>query len=216
MPKPTWYFERQAQTQGAGLVAGLDEVGRGCLFGPVVAAAVILDPSRPIRGLQDSKQIDARERETLADRIRERSIACSVAAVDNTRIDRDNILEASRAAMTEAYQRLQPAADYWLADAMELPVAQPGRAVIKGDTKSRSIAAASILAKVTRDAWVREWSVLYPEYGLATNAGYGTSEHLAALERLGPTPLHRLTFAPVARLMPCPAQNDLWSQAAAR
>ncbi len=163
-------------------------MGRGALFGPVFAAAVILSPDRPIRGLRDSKLLDAERREVLAVRIRERAVAWSVAAADAFEIDRINILQASRLAMKRAIERLNPAADYLLVDAVtvDLPLSQ--RALIHGDALSQCIAAASILAKVTRDACMREWDLVFPHYGLKNHKGYSTDEHWKALETHGPTP----------------------------
>ncbi|MBI2684913.1 MAG: ribonuclease HII [Acidobacteria bacterium] len=190
-------FEREARIGGFKAIAGVDEAGRGCLLGPVYAAAVILHPDRPIRGLNDSKVLDPEIREELAIRIRERAVAFAVAAATVLEIDRINILQASRLAMRRAVEALQPAADYLLVDAttIDLPVAQ--RAIIHGDGLSRSIAAASILAKTSRDALLRELDLVYPGYGLASNKGYGCPEHLAGLDLLGPTPEHRMTYAPV-------------------
>jgi ribonuclease HII len=197
--RPTLRFEKNCWAEGFRLVAGVDEVGRGSLFGPVVAAAVILDPERPIRGLQDSKLLDAPSREVLCSRIRERALAVSVAAVDSGRIDYINIYQASRVAMREAVNGLCPAPDYVLIDALRLDVAFPQLPIIDGDALSRSIAAASIVAKVQRDQWMRVWDEVYPQYRLASNKGYSAPEHLAALEKHGPTPLHRFSFEPVAR-----------------
>ncbi len=202
--RPTLYFERVARRGGSLHVAGVDEVGRGCLFGPVVAAAVILDPSRPIRGLDDSKVLDQATRETLAARIRDRAVACSTAAVDAATIDQVNIYQASRIAMELAVAGLTTAADYLLVDAMKLAVSLPQRALIHGDARSRSIAAASIVAKVERDAWMRQWHEAFPVYNLASNKGYATPDHLAALAAHGPSPLHRLSFEPVAAVAPFP------------
>ncbi len=179
------------------MVAGVDEVGRGSLFGPVVAAAVILDRNYRIRGLRDSKLLLCEKRELLAPRIREHSVAWAVAAVDAARIDQINIYHASRLAMREAVSRLQPAADHLLIDALKLDSDLPQRAIIHGDALSASIAAASILAKVERDRLMCEWDAVFPEYGLASHKGYSTPQHLAALRELGPTPLHRQSFAPV-------------------
>jgi len=173
-------------------------VGRGSLFGPVVAAAVILDPARPIRGLNDSKQLDPETRQTLALRIRERALAWQVAAVDAARIDQWNIYQASRVAMRRAVQALTPCPDFVLVDALRLDIDCPQRALIHGDALSFSIAAASILAKVERDALMTEWDSLFPEYRLAGNKGYYTPEHCAGLESAGASPLHRLSYAPVA------------------
>jgi ribonuclease HII len=197
--RPTLRYEKNCWAEGFRLVAGVDEVGRGSLFGPVVAAAVILDPQRPIRGLQDSKLLDAPSREVLSARIQERAVAVSVAAVDSGRIDFINIYQASRVAMRDAVNGLRPAADYVLIDALRLDVDLPQLPIIDGDALSRSIAAASIVAKVQRDRWMRVWDEIYPEYRLASNKGYSAPEHLAALAKHGPTPLHRLSFEPVAR-----------------
>ena len=193
----TLRFEEKAWESGSRLVAGVDEVGRGSLFGPVVAAAVILDPAYRIRGLRDSKLLLAERREILAGRIREHAIAWAIAAVDAARIDQINIYQASRVAMQEAVLQLQPAPDHLLIDAMRLDCDLPQRAIIHGDALSASIAAASILAKVERDRMIREWDPVFPVYGLASNKGYSTPVHTAALREHGPSPLHRQSFAPV-------------------
>ncbi len=193
----TLRYEKQAWAAGARLVAGVDEVGRGSLFGCVVAAAVILDPTYRVRGLRDSKLLLPERREVLAERIREHAVAWAVAAVDAARIDQINIYHASRAAMREAVMRLTPTADHLLVDAMRLDCEQAQVAIIHGDALSASIAAASILAKVERDRMMCEWDAVFPAYGLASHKGYSTPKHLAALRELGPTPLHRQSFAPV-------------------
>jgi ribonuclease HII len=193
----TLRYEKNAWTSGARLVAGVDEVGRGSLFGCVVAAAVILDPAYRVRGLRDSKLLEAERREVLAERIREHAIAWSVAAVDAARIDQINIYQASRVAMRDAVMQLAPAADHLLIDAMKIDCNVPQVAIIHGDALSASIAAASILAKVERDRMMRDWDAVFPAYGLASHKGYSTPKHLAALREFGPTPLHRQSFAPV-------------------
>jgi ribonuclease HII len=195
--KCTTKYEKQAWASGARLVAGVDEVGRGCIFGPVVAAAVILEPEFRIRGLRDSKLIDRETREELAEKIRAHAIAWAVAAVDVARIDQLNIYHASLLAMRDAVSQLSPAADHLLVDAVRIDwdVAQTN--IIHGDALSASIAAASIIAKVTRDEMMRRWDPVYPQYDLASNKGYQSPKHLAALLKHGPTPLHRLSFAPV-------------------
>lgn len=193
----TLKFEKKAWESGAQLVAGVDEVGRGSLFGCVVAAAVILDPAIRIRGLRDSKLLPAERREVLSERIREHAIAWSIAAVDAARIDQINIYQASRVAMQEAVLGLSPTPDHLLIDAMRLRCELPQQAIIHGDALSVSIAAASILAKVERDRLIREWDPVFPMYGLASNKGYSTPHHLAALRQYGPSPLHRQSFAPV-------------------
>jgi ribonuclease HII len=190
-------FERAARQMGWTRVAGIDEAGRGALFGPVVAAAVILNPKRRIVGLDDSKKLTPERRMELASRIREHAIAWAVAEVGASRIDAWNIYQASRQAMTAALQQLLVAPDYLLIDAMQLDVLIEQKSLIKGDAKSVSIAAASILAKTYRDTRLQEWDAVYCGYGLAQHKGYGTPEHLEALKRLGPTPLHRYSFAPV-------------------
>ena len=193
----TLKYEKLAWAAGAKLVAGVDEVGRGSLFGPVVAAAVILDSSYRVRGLRDSKLLLAERREVLAERIREHAIAWAIAAVDAARIDQINIYHASRLAMHEAVDMLTTRPDHLLIDAMRLNCEVPQRAIIHGDALSASIAAASILAKVERDRMITEWDPVFPAYGLASNKGYSTPRHLAALREHGPSPLHRQSFAPV-------------------
>src|SRR4051795_5240462 len=193
----TLRYEKKAWECGARFVAGVDEVGRGSLFGCVVAAAVILDPAYRMRGLRDSKLLLAERREVLAERIREHCLAWAVAAVDAARIDQINIYHASRVAMQEAVAQLNPTADHLLVDAMKLHCPLPQRAIIHGDALSASIAAASILAKVHRDRMITEWGPVFPVYGLASNKGYSTPKHLAALREHGPSPLHRQSFAPV-------------------
>jgi ribonuclease HII len=195
--KCTLKYEKQAWAAGAKLIAGVDEVGRGSLFGPVVAAAVILEPGYRIRGLRDSKLLDAETREKLAERIKGHAIAYAIAAVDVTRIDQLNIYHASLLAMREAIAQLVPAPDYLLIDAVRVNWECPQTNIIHGDALSASIAAASIIAKVARDALIRVWDPVYPPYDLASNKGYRSPKHLAALREYGPTPLHRLSFAPV-------------------
>jgi ribonuclease HII len=190
-------LERELRARGFQAVAGVDEVGRGSLFGPVMAAAVILSPDRPVRGLNDSKLLDAERREVLAERIRERAVAWSVAAVDAATIDSINIYQASRVAMRVAVSRLKPAPDFLLVDAVSIDLPLPQRPLIHGDARCHAIAAASIIAKVYRDACMRTWDAIFPEYGLAAHKGYATPEHYKALQELGPTPLHRLSFEPV-------------------
>ncbi len=201
-------IERELRARGFRAVAGADEVGRGALFGPVVAAAVILSPDRPVRGLNDSKQLTPEQRETLAVRIRERAVAWAVAAVDAATIDYVNIYQASRAAMRTAISRLDPPPDFVLTDAVPVELPLPQRALIKGDARCHAIAAASIIAKVHRDECMRVWDAIFPEYGLASHKGYATPEHCQAIERLGPTPLHRLSFEPVRAHSRFPVDYD--------
>ncbi len=190
-------YERDARQHGWQRIAGLDEAGRGSLFGPVVAGAVILNPRRRIVGLDDSKKLMPERRRELALRIREHALAWAVAEIDASRIDAWNIYQASRQAMSAAVSQLRPLPDYLLLDAMELDLPIEQKALIHGDARSVSIAAASILAKVERDRLMEEFHEIYPQYGLAQNKGYGTPDHLDALRRHGPTPLHRFSYAPV-------------------
>lgn len=175
----------------------MDEVGRGSLFGPVVAAAVILDRGYRVRGLRDSKLLPPERREVLAQRIRDHAVAWAIAAVDAARIDQINIYQASRVAMREAVAQLTPMADHLLIDAVRIDCDLPQKAIIHGDALSASIAAASILAKVERDRMMCDWDGMFPSYGLASNKGYSTARHLSALREHGPSPLHRQSFAPV-------------------
>ena len=193
----TLRYEKKAWESGAACVAGVDEVGRGSLFGPVVAAAVILDPTYRVRGLRDSKLLLPVRREVLAERIRDHAVAWAVAAVDAARIDQINIYQASRVAMREAVTLLACQPDHLLVDAVRLDCELPQKAIIHGDALSASIAAASILAKVERDRMMCEWDAVFPVYGLASHKGYSTPQHLAALREHGPSPLHRQSFAPV-------------------
>lgn len=190
-------YERLAYAQGYKAIAGIDEVGRGPLAGPVVAAAVILPKDEVILGLNDSKQLSEKKREQLYDEIQEKALAIGIGVVDNQQIDQINIYQASKEAMKKALSQLAVEPDYLLIDAMslEVPIAQEG--IIKGDAKSASIAAASIVAKVYRDRLMQAYDQKYPGYGFAKNAGYGTKEHLAGLQTLGIIPIHRLTFAPI-------------------
>jgi ribonuclease HII len=197
----------------------VDEVGRGALFGPVVAAAVILSPDRSVRGLNDSKLLEAERRELLDARIRERAVAWAVAAVDAATIDLLNIYQASRLAMRMAVSRLDPSPDFVLIDAVPLELRIPQRPLVKGDARCHAIAAASIVAKVYRDGLMRIWDQVFPQYGLASHKGYSTPEHWKALETYGPTPLHRLSFEPVRAHSRFPLdynpQMDLFSTAGA-
>ena len=201
-------MERALRARGFRAIAGVDEVGRGSLFGAVFAAAVILSPDRPIRGLNDSKQLEPERREVLAERIRERAAAWAVAAVDAAAIDRINIYQASRLAMRLAVEKLVPAADFLLIDAVPLDLVIPQHPLIHGDARCHAIAAASIVAKVERDACMRVWDDVYPQYGLARHKGYNTPEHVRALEQHGPTPLHRLSFEPVRLVSLFPVDDD--------
>jgi ribonuclease HII len=195
-------LELLALRQGRRFIAGCDEAGRGALLGPLYAAAVILDPEKTIPGVDDSKKLTARERERLAEEIRAKAVAWQVVAVSAGEVDALNVYEASRQGMLRALRALDPAPDFILTDAMPLRAAGaefsiPYRAIIHGDARSVSIAAASILAKVARDERLEQLDRVYPQYGLDKNKGYGTPEHLAALTRFGPCPEHRKTYRPV-------------------
>ncbi len=190
-------YERVARERGFTCIAGVDEVGRGCLFGPVFAAAVVLDPDRPIRGLCDSKIIDAAERTRLNAQIKKRCLAWAVGAADVFEIDQINIYQASRLAMKRAVGALALRPDYLLIDALRLDFPAEQLPLIGGDARCRAIAAASIVAKVHRDACLTAWHQVFPEYNLQSNKGYSTPDHRRALRKHGPTLLHRWSFAPV-------------------
>ena len=200
--EPSHFEEDYEALRFEGLLAGVDEAGRGPLAGPVCAAAVILDPKRPIEGLADSKKLSAKKREALAPLIRERALAWAIAWAEPEEIDRVNILRATMNAMRRAVEGLQVAPDCVWVDGNRLPdLPYPAEAIVKGDAKVPAISAASILAKTARDAKMREYAEQYPEYGFERHAGYGTKEHVAALEKFGPTPIHRKTFEPVKSLL---------------
>ncbi len=189
-------FENRAVAEGFSFIAGIDEVGRGCLAGAVVAAACILDLSKPLpKGLNDSKKLSAKKREQIAEELRANALAFSIGQVEADEIDRINILEATKKAMRLAIENLQPQADFLLIDALQLKdVSLPQKAIIKGDATSASIAAASIIAKVYRDNLMAEFDKIYPVYGFARHAGYGTKAHFEALKIHGACPLHRKSF----------------------
>lgn len=183
-------------------IAGVDEVGRGCLAGPVVAAAVILDPNRPIKGLRDSKKLSAKKRDELAQEIKEKALAWSVAAMGPEVIDKINILQATLQAMKAAVEKLPVEPDFVQVDGNKLPKWKwLSEAVVKGDDKVEWISAASIIAKTTRDAYMCKMAEFYPQYGFEHHVGYGTAEHIKALKAYGPTPIHRKTFAPVREVI---------------
>ncbi len=192
-------YERKARAQGATRIAGVDEVGRGALFGPVVAAAVILPAKARLPGLRDSKQLKLADRERLAAEIESLALAISVAEIDAATIDRVNIYQATRLAMTAAVSRLAPPPDHLLIDAMRLDHPCPQTSITYGDSLSISIAAASVIAKIHRDRLICRLDARFPQYGLARHKGYGTPEHRAAILQHGPSPLHRKSFAPVAQ-----------------
>ncbi|WP_159726094.1 ribonuclease HII [Methylosinus sp. Ce-a6] len=195
---PHFLTETRILGEGRRPVAGVDEVGRGPLAGPVAAAAVILDPKRLPDGVDDSKAMSAKAREEAFERIAARALAIGVAFASVEEIDALNIRRASLLAMARAVAALHIAPGFVLVDGRDLPeLACPGEAIVKGDAICLSIAAASIVAKILRDRQMRRLAAFYPHYGFATNAGYGTPEHLAALRAHGPTPFHRMSFSPL-------------------
>lgn len=189
--------------QRGNFVAGVDEVGRGPLAGPVVAAAVILNPAMPISGLVDSKKISEARREELAKEIRENALSWAIARVDVDEIDEINILQATMKAMTVAVEQMDQQPDYVMIDGNRIPegITIPTEAVVKGDDRVACISAASIIAKVARDTEMIEMDTVYPGYGLAGHKGYPTKAHIAALQELGITPIHRKSFGPVKKLL---------------
>ena len=199
-PSAPYRYEAQAWRAGAARVAGLDEAGRGPLAGPVVAAAVILDPDRRVKKLADSKVLTAERREELYSLIYERALAVGVGIVDHETIDKINILQATILAMRTALERLAMVPDLVITDFVALPsLTCPQKNLIDGDARCATVAAASIVAKVTRDRLMLEADQQYPEYGFAKHKGYGTPDHLAALDRLGACPIHRRSFSGVWR-----------------
>lgn len=190
-------YEKRAWSKGKKWVAGIDEVGRGPLAGPVVTAAVILPEDFNVTGINDSKQLSLAKRNELFEIIQSEALAIGIGIKDSTVIDQVNIYQASKLAMIEAVMQLKIQPDHLLVDAMTLPLAISQENIVKGDAKSVSIAAASIIAKVTRDRMMEDYDVIYPGYGFSKNAGYGTKEHLNGLDNLGVTPIHRHSFAPV-------------------
>jgi ribonuclease HII len=199
---PTEEFEQEARRCGYRRIAGVDEAGRGPLAGPVVAAAVILPFRCRLIGADDSKQLSVSERDRLYAAIMDRAVCVGVGSSTAEEIDRINILEATKLAMRRALAELSPAPDYVLIDAVALAgVAMPIRPIIKGDALSLSIAAASIVAKVTRDRLMAQFHVAYPQYNFLSHKGYGTEEHLARLVEYGPSPIHRRTFSPVSAVL---------------
>jgi ribonuclease HII len=196
--EPSDFFEREARECGYEFIGGLDEAGRGPLAGPVVAAIVVLPPRCRIRGINDSKVVPERERERLYGAIAKRALAIGIGCADEREIDLLNILQATRLAMRRAISGLARSPDFLLLDAVSLPAVRlPQRPIIKGDGFSVSIAAASIMAKVTRDRLMREYHRRYPSYNFQSHKGYATPEHLELLDKHGPCPAHRQSFRPV-------------------
>ena len=190
-------YEKELYKAGYQAIAGIDEVGRGPLAGPVVAAAVILPPECKIKGLNDSKKIPKKKHKDIYQAVMDKALAVGIGLMDSEIIDQVNIYEATKLAMKEALSKLSLKPDYLLIDAMKLDIDIPQESIIKGDANSLSIAAASIVAKVTRDKLMADYDKEYPGYDFAQNAGYGTKSHLQGLERNGVTPIHRKTFEPV-------------------
>ena len=190
-------YEKELYAQGIDLIAGVDEVGRGPLAGPVVAAAVILPKACKIPGLNDSKKIPKSKHKEIYEAVLQNAVAIGIGIKDNQVIDQVNIYEATKLAMMEAIGQLEPQPQHLLIDAMRLDLPISQTSIIKGDANSLSIAAASIVAKVTRDQMMEEFDKEYPGYDFAQNAGYGTANHLAGLDKLGVTPIHRHSFEPV-------------------
>jgi ribonuclease HII len=202
MPKATKRLQTSLVWDVNGLIAGVDEAGRGPLAGPVVAAAVILDDRHAIKGLADSKKLSARRREALFDEIRAKALCCSIAQASVEEIDELNILQATLLAMRRAVMGLRLPPKLVLVDGNRLPVLEMrAEAIVKGDAKVPAISAASILAKVSRDRWCLEYHQQFPQYGFDQHKGYGTADHLAALRLHGPCPQHRRTFRPVTDLL---------------
>ena len=203
-----WFFERAARAQGHQVIAGVDEAGRGPLAGPVVAAAVILPMSCNTRGIYDSKQLTDEQREHAFERIMRIAVAFGIGVVDEKQIDRINILQATHRAMRGAIGGMEMRADLHLVDGLPIPGFEyPHQAIVDGDCKSASIAAASIVAKVTRDRIMCKYDEIYPEYGFARHKGYATAEHLEMLAIHGVCEIHRQSFGPVALEM-----NPLWDR----
>ena len=190
-------YEKECYARGMELIAGVDEVGRGPLAGPVVAAAVILPKACKIPGLNDSKKIPKSKHKEIYEAVLQNAIAIGIGIKDNQVIDQVNIYEATKLAMREAIGQLEPQPQHLLIDAMRLDLPISQTSIIKGDANSLSIAAASIVAKVTRDQMMEEFDRKYPGYDFAQNAGYGTAKHLAGLDQLGVTPIHRRSFEPI-------------------
>lgn len=197
-PDPMLQFEREAAALGFSRIAGIDEAGRGPLAGPIVAAAVIL--AAPVTGINDSKQLTYEEREAFYNRLTCGEHAIGTAIIEASEIDKGGIQRANYEAMARAVRMLPAPPDFLLIDGFSVPgIPQPQRRIVKGDCRSQSIAAASVVAKVTRDRIMVEYDKVYPAYGFAQHKGYGTRAHLDAIEKYGPCPIHRLSFAPFSR-----------------
>ena len=188
-------YERELKERGFKLICGVDEVGRGPLAGPVVCAAVIMPLDDIIEGVDDSKKLTPKKREMLSEKIQQKAIACRICRVEPQIIDEINILQATRLCMKNAVEGLDIQPDFVLTDGnMTLDISLPQRSVVKGDALSYSIGAASVAAKVYRDALMKEYAKIYPQYGFESNAGYGSAKHIAAIKEYGLTPIHRRSF----------------------
>ena len=194
-------YEKDLYSKGTSLIAGVDEVGRGPLAGPVVAAAVILPKNCKIKGLNDSKKIPKKKHEEIFQAVKDNALAVGIGIIDNHVIDQVNIYEATKLAMKEAISQLQPQPEHLLIDAMKLDLPISQTSIIKGDANSLSIAAASIVAKVTRDKIMANYDQKFPGYDFGQNAGYGTAKHIYGLEKHGVTPIHRTSFEPIKTLV---------------
>lgn len=194
-------YEKEFYAQGISLIAGVDEVGRGPLAGPVVAAAVILPKNCKIKGLNDSKKIPKKKHEEIFQAVKDNALAIGIGIMDNQVIDQVNIYEATKLAMKEAISQLEPQPEHLLIDAMKLNLPISQTSIIKGDANSLSIAAASIIAKVTRDKIMANYDEEFPGYDFAQNAGYGTAKHLEGIEKYGVTPIHRTSFEPIKTIV---------------
>ncbi|WAA13618.1 ribonuclease HII [Fervidibacillus halotolerans] len=201
-------FEKQVKFQGFRYIAGIDEVGRGPLAGPVVAAAVILPDDFRLQSINDSKQLSPKKREQLYEQILRQAISVGIGMVDHEEIDRINIYQATKKAMNMAIKQLSPLPDYLLIDGMNIDCPISQTSIVKGDARSLSIASASIVAKVRRDRMMIQYGKTYPEYGFERNMGYGTKEHLEAINRFGPSPIHRKTFAPIKQFFDSTANTN--------
>ena len=194
-------YEKSLYARGIELIAGVDEVGRGPLAGPVVAAAVILPKLCKIKGLNDSKKIPKSKHEAIYNQVMKEAVAVGIGIKDNYVIDDVNIYEATKLAMIEAIEKLNPQPEHLLIDAMNLDLPIEQTSIIKGDANSLSIAAASIIAKVTRDKMMADYEQEFPGYAFAKNAGYGTKEHLSGIDKFGVTPIHRRSFEPIKSII---------------
>jgi len=202
MKKPTRKEERKLLTQGFRLIAGVDEAGRGAWAGPLVAAAVILPAKHKIKGINDSKKLKPEQRDKLYVQITRSALSWAVHLVHHDEIDKNGIAKANHLALQQAVKKLKPSPDYVLIDALEVELGNtPSQSIIKGDEKIVSIAAASIIAKVTRDQLMHGWHILYPAYSFHIHKGYGTERHAKALKKHGPSPIHRQSFLPIKRLI---------------